>query len=101
MTQLPTMLFTKIPNAKTEPTPFKIAVPDAAIQEFKTLLKVSKIAPATYESTRSNRKFGVTREWIKNAKTEWESFDWYCFLGQLMRAPMGSFRIQGVRLRIV
>jgi microsomal epoxide hydrolase len=71
------MSFTKIPaNATTVPTPFKVAVPDSALQELKTLLKVAKIAPPTYESLRPDAKFGVTTDWIHKAKAEWETFDW-------------------------
>ncbi|KAJ6584890.1 putative epoxide hydrolase [Mycena capillaripes] len=71
------MSFTKVPaTAKTTPTPFKVAVPDSAIQELKTLLKLAKVAPPTYESLRPDAKWGVTTDWIQNAKTEWENFDW-------------------------
>ncbi|KAJ7640542.1 hypothetical protein B0H17DRAFT_1187169 [Mycena rosella] len=71
------MSFTKLPaTAKTAPTPFQVAVPDSAIQELRTLLELARVAPPTYESLRSDRKFGVTTEWIKSAKAEWESFDW-------------------------
>ncbi|KAJ6557413.1 Alpha/Beta hydrolase protein [Mycena vulgaris] len=71
------MSFTTLPaNAKTRPIPFKVAVPDSAIQELKTLIKLAKVAPPTYENLRSDRKFGVSTEWIKSAKAEWDSFDW-------------------------
>jgi microsomal epoxide hydrolase len=68
------MSFTKLPaTAKISPTPFNAAVPDSKIQELKTLLKFARLATPTYESSRSDRKFGVTREWISQAKAEWES----------------------------
>ncbi|KAJ7780571.1 Alpha/Beta hydrolase protein [Mycena maculata] len=66
------MSFTKFPsNAKATPAPFKISSSGRS-----SGLRLAKVAPATYESSRSDRKFGVTTEWIKNAKAEWESFDW-------------------------
>ncbi|KAJ7645429.1 Alpha/Beta hydrolase protein [Mycena polygramma] len=71
------MSFTKLPaTAKSTPTPFKVAVPDAAIDELQTLLKLAKVAPPTYESLRPDAKFGVTTDWIQKAKNEWANFDW-------------------------
>lgn len=66
------------PKATLQPTPFKVSIPDAALEEMKLLIKASKIAPETYESSFSDRKYGVTREWMINAKKQWEHhFDWY------------------------
>lgn len=56
-------------------SPFTINIPEETLQEFKTLLKLSKLPPPTYEGTKE--EFGVTREWMAHAKEEWEKFDWY------------------------
>ncbi|KAF7365286.1 putative epoxide hydrolase [Mycena venus] len=71
------MSFTRLPETvKTTPTPFNVAVPESAILELKTLLKFAKVAPPTYESSRPDANYGVTRDWIQKAKAEWETFDW-------------------------
>jgi microsomal epoxide hydrolase len=70
--------FAKLPStAKISPSPFRIAVPDEQLSEFKTLVKLSKIGPQTYENTQEDRRFGVTHGWISERKEEWlNSFDW-------------------------
>ena len=66
------------PKATLRPTSFKVSIPDTMLEEMKQLIKASKIASETYESSFSDRKYGVTREWITNAKEQWENhFDWY------------------------
>lgn len=62
-------------NATLSPTPFKIAIPQADLDDFKTLLRLSKLPPATYEGTQE--RFGVTSKWVKETKAYWENtFDW-------------------------
>ncbi|KAJ7935569.1 epoxide hydrolase [Mycena leptocephala] len=57
------------------PVTRKLHRPNSRIQELKTLLRLAKVAPPTYESLRPDAKFGVTTDWIQNAKKEWEAFD--------------------------
>lgn len=74
--------FDKIPSgAKGKPEPFKLNVSDTELSDFKTLLKLSPVAPETWENKTSTREagkyFGVTRDWLVNAKQTWlETFDW-------------------------
>ncbi|KII87364.1 hypothetical protein PLICRDRAFT_112525 [Plicaturopsis crispa FD-325 SS-3] len=76
----PPSAFNKIPESPTrtlQPTPFKLAVPESKLDELKTLLKLTKVAGPTYEGSQHDRKYGVTTEWVQNAKDVWESkFDW-------------------------
>lgn len=71
--------FSNVPaGASQEPTPFELHIDDKKLQDFKTLLKLSPIAKETYENSRDNGEFGVTRKWMLNTKKHWqESFDWY------------------------
>jgi microsomal epoxide hydrolase len=72
-------LFTKFPSASAtiRPKPFKVAIPDSKLEELKYLLKYSKLAPNTYESSQEDRKYGITSHWIQEAKDTWENnFDW-------------------------
>lgn len=60
---------------------FRLHVPDSEMADFKTLLKLSKIGPETYENSTSTRNdgkyYGVTREWLSQAKEQWlNNFDW-------------------------
>ncbi|KAF2010210.1 hypothetical protein BU24DRAFT_496971 [Aaosphaeria arxii CBS 175.79] len=70
--------FSTIPaNATQQPTPFGLHVDEQKLQDFKTLLRLSPVARETYENQQEDRRFGVTRKWMLDAKEYWEnSFDW-------------------------
>jgi microsomal epoxide hydrolase len=70
--------FTNLPRSATiQPTPFKVSIPQATLDELKTLVKLSKVAPPTYEGSQEDRKYGVTNKWVREAKETWEKdFDW-------------------------
>lgn len=75
------MSFDQIPsNASLKPQPFKAEVPQQDLDDFKQLLKLSKIGPKTYENLTADVKdfthFGVSRQWLSDAKKQWESYDW-------------------------
>jgi microsomal epoxide hydrolase len=66
-------------GAKSQPSPYKVSVPEDRVVELKQLLRLSRIGPPTYENLHAKPlegKFGLTREWLVNAKKEWETFDW-------------------------
>ena len=65
-------------NAKSSGIkPFDVDIPEKDVEEFKTLLKLSKVAAPTYESTQKDRKYGVTDKWLAEAKERWSGgFDW-------------------------
>ncbi|RFU24590.1 hypothetical protein B7463_g11749, partial [Scytalidium lignicola] len=69
--------FATIPRArKSTPTPFTVSVPKQQLSEFQTLLHLSKIEPKTFENGSTDRQFGITRDWLVQAKAEWEKWDW-------------------------
>ena len=70
--------YTKLPSkAKAQPEPFTAKIPEERLQEFKQLLKLSKIGPAVFENQSQDRAYGLNRDWLINAKKVWESdFDW-------------------------
>ncbi|CAF3994402.1 unnamed protein product [Adineta steineri] len=70
--------FTNLPRSATvQPTPFKVSIPQSNLDELKTLIQLSKVAPLTYEGSQEDRKYGVTNKWIREAKEKWEKdFDW-------------------------
>ena len=63
-------------KAKIAPNPFTVAISDSSLSDFKQLLRLSKLAPLTFENDRKDRKYGLTMEWMAAAKARWEEFDW-------------------------
>jgi len=66
-------------GAKVHLTPFTAHVDEQKLQDFKQLLQLSPIGPRTFENshTSAGRKFGVTHEWLVEAKEYWlHKFDW-------------------------
>lgn len=66
------------PGATLQPSPFKINIPESSIEELKTLLRLSRLPPKTYENQSASElgEFGVGMKWIKSTKEEWEKWDW-------------------------
>ena len=76
------MAFSSLPSDATlKPKSFKAHVSDEELNDFKQLLKLSKIGPKTYENQVADVKdfthFGISRQWLQEAKQRWESgYDW-------------------------
>ena len=64
-----------VPKAAVlKPEKFTLKVPQQEVDHFYQLLKLSPLAPKTYENTRTDTNlFGVSHEWMSNAKKHWES----------------------------
>ncbi|CAK3766199.1 epoxide hydrolase [Lecanosticta acicola] len=77
-----TNTFSQIPSKATlKPKPFTAHVSDGELQDFRQLLKLSRIGPKTFENQTTNvkdyRHFGISRQWLADAKLHWESkYDW-------------------------
>lgn len=70
--------FGQVPkDAAVKPQPFELHIPKNEIEEFKTLLHLSKVGPLTWENQQDDRRFGLTYGWITKAKEYWLSqFKW-------------------------
>ncbi|THX71942.1 alpha/beta-hydrolase [Aureobasidium pullulans] len=70
--------YSTIPStAKVQPRPYKVEIDANDISSMKHLLAHSKIGPATYENQQTDRRFGMNRDWLINAKKHWETeYDW-------------------------
>ncbi|KIV89068.1 hypothetical protein PV10_08679 [Exophiala mesophila] len=56
---------------------FIVTIPEKDLRSLKDQLRTSKLGPRTYENTGADGKYGVTYEWMSQAKDYWEStFDW-------------------------
>ena len=71
-------VFSRVPSkAKTIPTPFKVSIPEDQLTELKTLVRLAKLGPRTYENSQSDRLYGVTWDWMNVLQKQWvNDFDW-------------------------
>jgi microsomal epoxide hydrolase len=75
-----------------KPEPFTLNVSDEDLSEFRDLLKLSKIGPTTWWNRHSDHRFGVSHEWLTQAKETWlSSFDWRKHEENINRFP--NFKI--------
>jgi len=67
-----------IPSKATlRPSKLTVDIPASDLDEFRTLLKLSKVGPPTYENTQQDRRYGISQKWLVDAKQHWENvFDW-------------------------
>lgn len=80
-------------KATLKPEKFTARVSDEALNDFKQVLKVSKIGPKTYENLREDRFFGITRQWLADSKAYWETkYDWRKTEDRLNSLP--NFHVQ-------
>ncbi|GKU07567.1 epoxide hydrolase [Fusarium langsethiae] len=69
--------YAQIPSgALTKPKPFQVSIDDEKVDELKLLVELGKIAPPNYESTQKEHNYGVTHQWLTDAKAAWMKFDW-------------------------
>ncbi|GES57515.1 epoxide hydrolase [Aspergillus terreus] len=92
--------FSKLPSAATiNPTPFKVSIPQEQLDELQTLLKLSKIAPPTYENTRPTRQYGITSDWLTTIRKQWQNdFDWRACEEKVNRFPQFTVDIEDIKL---
>lgn len=56
---------------------FNLSVPEQDLADFKDLLRLSKLAPRTYENLTTDGNMGVSHEWMTKAKEYWQTtYDW-------------------------
>jgi microsomal epoxide hydrolase len=57
--------------------PFTLRLPNEDILDWRQLLQLSKLGPATYENTQDKVNYGVSRTWLSNARDYWlDQYDW-------------------------
>ncbi|KAI8719896.1 EHN domain-containing protein [Fusarium sp. LHS14.1] len=63
---------------------FTVSVPQSRIDNLKTLLSISPVAPPNFENSRSDGSYGVTRDWMGAALEYWKkTYDWQHWEGVL------------------
>lgn len=70
--------YAKIPSGATlQPQVFRAQIAGDKLKQLQQLVQLSPIGPATFENTNNGRRYGMTRDWLANAKKVWGSdFDW-------------------------
>jgi len=65
------------PNARITPEDFTVAFPQTELDDLRSLITASRVGPETFEGLQQDRKYGITTQWLRDAKTTWlEEFDW-------------------------
>ncbi|QKX58898.1 uncharacterized protein TRUGW13939_06026 [Talaromyces rugulosus] len=94
--------FSTVPSsAEIAPSPFTVSISDEQIDEFRTLVKLSKLAPPTYEGSHADRRLGLSTEWLVNAKEELQKFDWRATEKYINDFPQFTYEIEGLPIHFV
>jgi hypothetical protein len=57
--------------------PFTLSISDEDLAEWRQLLQLSKLGPKTYENHQDKQNFGITYDWLSNAKDHWlNTYSW-------------------------
>lgn len=82
--------------------PFTLNVSDQDISDWRQLLQLSKLAPETYEGRQEDRRFGVSRKWLSDAKDYWlNKYDWRAQEKHINSFPNYKMQIEDVDLHFV
>ena len=82
--------------------PFNFHVSDQDISEFKQLLHLSKIGPHTFENHQEDRRFGLTHQWLSDAKDYWlNKYDWRATEKHINSFPNYTMDIDDVNVHFV
>ncbi|KAH6999417.1 hypothetical protein EDB80DRAFT_812437 [Ilyonectria destructans] len=74
-------------NGPEKAEPFTFEITDSDIDDFNSLLALSKIGPATWENQHADGRFGITRKWLDDAKTTWLDIDWRAYQDSINAFP--------------
>ncbi|KAK5080421.1 hypothetical protein LTR70_008853 [Exophiala xenobiotica] len=99
------MSYDSIPSKATlRPETFTAHVSDQELDDFKQLLKLSKLGPKTYENQNNNdeRYLGIKREWLADAKSHWETkYDWRRTENRINSFPNFTVKIEDINVHFV
>jgi microsomal epoxide hydrolase len=69
------------PNARITTEDFVVAFPQTELDDLRSLIAASRVGPDTFEGFQQDRKYGISAQWLRDAKTSWlEDFNWYVLL---------------------
>ena len=81
---------------------FTLNIPNQGIEDWRQLLKLSKLAPETWEGSQEDRRYGVTRKWLAETKDYWlNTYSWRDEEKRINSFPNYRMQINGVDLHFV
>lgn len=97
------LLFNTLPaTARVSPTPFKIAVHKSQLTELETLIKLSKLAPHTFENSQTDGRYGVTTDWLVTMRDQWlRSYKWKNSEDRINSFPQWTTGIEDLTIHFV
>ncbi|KAJ5639380.1 uncharacterized protein N7484_007242 [Penicillium longicatenatum] len=95
--------FGNLPStAKVAPTPFTVSIPKTQLDELRTLIELSKLAPHTYENSQVDARYGVTTDWLTTMKDQWlRSYKWKTSEDRINTFPQWTTEIEGLTIHFV
>ncbi|KAH2452152.1 hypothetical protein KXW63_005772 [Aspergillus fumigatus] len=93
--------FSKLPSgASIALKPFRVFIPEEELDEFQALLKLSKIAPPTFENSRPSGQYGITSDWLTTLRKQWQKdFDWRACEAKANLFPQFTVDIEDIKLK--
>lgn len=93
----------QLPSGATlKPEKFTAHVSDEELNDFKQILKYSKIGPKTYENLKEDRYFGVSRQWLADSKKYWETqYDWRKTEDRINKFPNFKVKIEEIDMHFL
>ncbi|RAL10974.1 epoxide hydrolase family protein [Aspergillus homomorphus CBS 101889] len=88
-------------GAEVSPKPYQLHIPDEQVEELLVLIKLAKVGPPTYESSQEDRKYGITRDWLLQARQTWKEFDWRPTEKRINSFPQFTYDIEGITVHFV
>jgi microsomal epoxide hydrolase len=81
---------------------FRLNISEHDVQDWRQLLKLSKLAPESWEGSQEDGRYGVTRRWLLEAKDYWlNTYDWRAEEKHINSFPHYRMQINGVDLHFV
>ncbi|KAE8154004.1 Alpha/Beta hydrolase protein [Aspergillus avenaceus] len=92
--------FSKPPsNARITPSAFTASIPEEDLNDLRTLAKLAKLAPPTYENSQPDFRWGVTSDWLATIREKWiNDFDWRKCESRINSFPQFTSEIEGLTL---
>ena len=89
-------------NVSGKLEPFKLHVSESNLSRFRELLRLSEIGPATWWNTQNDPQFGVSRDWLIEAKQTWlHDFNWREHEERLNKFPSYKIAVEDVEAGLV
>ncbi|KAG9205567.1 hypothetical protein G6514_008209 [Epicoccum nigrum] len=82
--------------------PFTLNIPDQDLDDWRQLLKLSKLPPQTWEGSQEDRRYGVTHKWLSETRDYWlNTYSWRDEEKRINSFPNYRMQINGVDLHFV